>query len=416
MDKSLIGATQNIEIQNAVYGGNFVGRSPEGKTVFVPYALPGEQVEVRITEDKKNYARGSLNKIITPSEERRPARCRHFGICGGCHYQHIPYVRQLELKRGVVQDQFTRIGKFKDPVVNNVIPSPNEWNYRNTVQFHVSKNGKLGFQKSASADTLEIEECHLPELPIMELWQQLELDAEVEIERVVARSDSDGEMLLGLEIKGEETPDFNIDFPLSVVLLGKDQDVVLSGESTSRFEIKGQEFVVSAGSFFQVNGKQAEALVNHVLNLVIWDTRKTVFDLYCGVGLFSRFLAPLVKEMIGIELSESACNDFAANLEPFDNTSLYIGPVEQILPELKVRPDVVIVDPPRAGLGTNVVDAIVKSGASEIIYVSCDPSTLARDCRALVDGRFQLKDIQPFDLFPQTYHIETVVLMTRVQE
>lgn len=413
MDKSLIGTTLNIEIDNAVYGGNFVGRSPDGKTVFVPYALPGEQVEVCINEEKKNFARGTLKKIITPSKERIPARCRHFGICGGCHYQHMPYARQLELKQKIVLDQFTRIGKFNAPVVHDVVPSLVEWNYRNTVQFHVSPNGKLGFQKSGSADTLEIEECHLPEIPIMELWRQLELDAEIGIERVIVRSGSDGELMLGMEITGEELPDFNIDFPLSVVLLAKDRDLVLSGEPSSRFEVKGQEFVVSARSFFQVNVKQAEALVDHVFNLVSWDARMTVFDLYSGAGLFSRFIAPLVRELVGIEISESACNDFATNLEPFDNTSLYIGPVEQILPELKARPDVVIVDPPRAGLAAQVIDAIVKSGAREIVYVSCDPATLARDCRALVDQGFQLKDIQPFDLFPQTYHVETVCLLRR---
>ncbi len=416
MEKSLVGTTLKIEIGNAIYGGNFVGRSPEGKTIFVPYTLPGEETEVYITEDKKNFARGILLKVITQSSERITARCRHFGICGGCHYQHIPYARQLELKQKIVLDQFTRIGKFNTPDVHAVIPSPLEWNYRNTVQFHVSENGKLGFQKGASSETLEIEECFLPEPTIMELWQQLELDAEVGIERVVMRSGSDGEVMLGMEIIGEEFPDFNIDFPLSVVLLGKDQDLVLSGEPTSRFEINGQEFVVSARSFFQVNVKQAEALVDHVLQLVNWDPKMTVFDLYCGVGLFSRFIAPLVKELIGIEISESACNDFATNLEQFENISLYIGPVEQILPGLKARPDVVIVDPPRAGLAANVVETIIKSGAREIVYISCDPTTLARDCRSLVDRGFQLREIQPFDLFPQTYHVETVCLLERVED
>ncbi len=413
MVESMIGTTVEFEVGNAVYGGNFVGRTAEGKTVFVPYVLPGERVQVCITEDKKNFARGSLQKVIKPAQERIDARCPHFGVCGGCHYQHIPYTRQLELKRAVVLDQFTRIGKFPSPVIRDVIPSPNEWNYRNTVQFHISENGKLGFQKAASTDTLEITECHLPETVLMDLWQHLDFDAQAGIERVSMRADADGEVLLGLESTDEEPPDFNLDFPLSVVLLGKEGDLTLSGEPSSRFIVRGQEFVVSARSFFQVNLKQAEAMVDHVLRLVNWGQKQIVFDLYCGAGLFSRFIAPLVKEMIGIELSESACNDFATNLDSFENTSLYMGAAEQILPQLKVKPDAVIADPPRAGLAPRVIDALVKSGAKEIVYVSCDPTTLARDCRALVDGGFKLADIQPFDLFPQTYHIETVCLLER---
>jgi 23S rRNA (uracil1939-C5)-methyltransferase len=413
MDESIIGNTVEFEVGNAVYGGNFVGRTAVGKTVFVPYVLPGERVQVRITEDKKNFARGSLQKVIKPALERINARCPHFGVCGGCHYQHMPYSRQLELKRTIVLDQFMRIGKFASPAVHDVIPSPDEWNYRNTVQFHVSENGKLGFQKAASADTLEIAECHLPENVIMELWQHLDFDAQAGIERVSMRADADGEVLLGLESTDEEPPDFSLDFPLSVVLLGKEQDLTLSGEPSSRFIVRGQEFVVSARSFFQINLKQAEAMVEHVLRLVNWSKSQTVFDLYSGVGLFSRFIAPLVKEMIGIELSESACNDFATNLDPFENTSLYMGPVEQILPQLKVKPDAVIADPPRAGLEPRVIDALIKSGAKEIVYVSCDPTTLARDCRTLVEGGYELADIQPFDLFPQTYHIETVCLLKR---
>jgi 23S rRNA (uracil1939-C5)-methyltransferase len=132
------------------------------------------------------------------------------------------------------------------------------------------------------------------------------------------------------------------------------------------------------------------------------------------VGLFSRFIASQVKELIGIELSESACNDFATNLEQFDNTSLYVGKVEEILPQLKVQPDVVIADPPRAGLDQQVLKTLIGSSITKLIYVSCDPSTLARDCKSLVEGGFKVESIQPFDLFPQTYHVETIVLMSRI--
>jgi len=315
-----------------------------------------------------------------------------------------------------VADQFSRVGKFTNVVVNEVVRSPKEWNYRNTVQFHVSGAGKLGFQRSSSADTVEISECHLPLQAISDLWPQIELDPELQYKRVAIRAGSDGEVLMGLEGDSLELPEFSLDFPLSVVLLGRDRDLVLSGEPTNRFMVRDAEFIVSARSFFQVNLNQAEAMVEYVLELMPWNKDMTVFDLYCGVGLFSRFIAPLVKELVGVELSESACNDYAANLDAFENTSLYVGAVEDILPGLEIVPDVVILDPPRAGLAPRALEALDKSKVKQIIYVSCDPTTLARDCRNLVEKGYRLESIQPFDLFPQTYHVETVVWISRVKE
>lgn len=409
----LMGKIIEVEVGNAIYGGSFVGRSEDGKAVFVPFVLPGERVRVIVTDEKRNFARGTLLDLLRMSPARITPRCPHFGECGGCHYQHLDYSAQLEIKRAIVLDQFRRIGKLNDLTVKEVIPSPDEWNYRNTVQFHVSQRGKLGFQKSSSSDTIEVTQCHLPQQPILDLWPQLDLDPELQLERVSIRVGSDGEVLVGLESELAETPDFSLDFPLSVVLLRPDRDIVLSGEPTSRFTVRGSEFIVSARSFFQVNLQQAEAMVEYVLGLVEFSKDMTVFDLYCGVGLFSRFIAPLVKDLVGVELSESACNDFAANMDVFDNTSLYIGSVEEILPGLNTNPDVVILDPPRAGVAPRALQALVKVSPKHIVYVSCDPTTLARDCRALVDGGYQVESIQPFDLFPQTYHVETVCLLTR---
>ncbi len=412
----LLGKIIEVEIGNAIYGGSFVGRAADRKAVFVPFVLPGERAKVFVTEDKKNYARATLVELLESSPERISARCMHFEVCGGCHYQHLAYSSQLAVKRAIVADQFSRVGKFTNVVVNAVVRSPKEWNYRNTVQFHVSGAGKLGFQRSSSADTVEISECHLPLQAISDLWPLIELDPELQYKRVAIRAGSDGEVLMGLEGDSLELPEFSLDFPLSVVLLGSDRDLVLSGEPTNRFMVRDAEFIVSARSFFQVNLNQAEAMVEYVLELLPWNKDMTVFDLYCGVGLFSRFIAPLVKELVGVELSESACNDYAANLDAFENTSLYVGAVEDILPGLEITPDVVILDPPRAGLAPRALEALVKSKVKQIIYVSCDPTTLARDCRNLVEKGYRLESIQPFDLFPQTYHVECVVLMSRLKE
>ena len=162
VEKSLLNQLVEIDIENSAYGGDSIGRLPDGKTMFVPYVLPGERVQVKVTEEKKNYSKGSLVKVITPSEKRIVPRCLHFGQCGGCHYQHLDYPDQVILKQKVLVDQLIRIGKITNPPVRPVIASPEAWNYRNTMQFHVSQNGRLGFREAGSHAILEISECHLP--------------------------------------------------------------------------------------------------------------------------------------------------------------------------------------------------------------------------------------------------------------
>jgi 23S rRNA (uracil1939-C5)-methyltransferase len=403
----------DLDVVDFTFGGDAFGRMEDGKPVFVPFAMPGEKVRVRIPTEKKDYCIGKLEQVISPSLRRVVPRCEHFTDCGGCHYQHLSYEHQLEVKQKIVTDQLRRIGKISDPQVNEIIPSPMQWNYRNTVQFHVSPNGKLGFRESNGSRIVEVKECHLPVPELGELWPKLDIDPASGINRIMLRVGSDGELLAGLECEHDFPPEFNLDFPLSVHFLGKEQDYLLAGDSHSVMTVNGVDFMVSPRSFFQVNLAQAEAMVQYVLANCEVSSNSTVLDLYCGVGLFSAFLAPKVKELVGVELSESACNDFATNLDARDNVSLYIGRVEEIVPSLQVLPDLVIVDPPRAGLDKKVVETLKKSSTRQLVYVSCDPSTLARDCKRLIEGGFAIDKVQPFDLFPQTYHVETIVLMSR---
>lgn len=413
MDSSNAGQVIEVNITGSVYGGDGIGKLPDGKSIFVPYTLPGEVVQARVIDSRKNFAKGQLLQVLSPSPERILPRCRHFATCGGCHYQNLEYDRQLALKQQVFTDQLKRIGKFDAPLVRPIRPSPAPWNYRNTVQFHVSENGRLGFRGARSAEIIEISECHLPEASINELWPQLEIDPQYAVQRTVVRQGSDGDLLLGFECDHDDAPDFSVDFPLSVVFLGKTGDLLLSGEPTCHMQVKGVDFLVSARSFFQVNTAQAEAMVDFVLENAKIAPGACVLDLYCGVGLFSRFLAPQAGSLIGIELSESACNDYASNLEDFDHVSLYIGAVEEILPALQEQPDLVLLDPPRSGLDQQVVDQLLRLAPQQIMYVSCDPSTLARDLRLLTAGGYALDQVQPFDLFPQTYHIESISILSR---
>lgn len=405
-----------LDILDFTFGGDAFGRMADGKPVFVPFAMPGDRVRVRLPNVIKDYGFGQLVEVVKPAAGRIAPRCRHFSVCGGCHYQHIAYEQQLAVKQKIVADQMRRIGKITSPLVNEIIPSPNDWHYRATMQFHLSENGKPGFRASGGAEVVEISECHLPVPEINEIWPLLDIDSASGIKRVLLRAGSDGELLAGLESERELPPEFNVDFPLSVHFLGRGGDYLMAGDAHNVMTVNGVDFAVSPRSFFQVNLAQAGRMVDYILANVSIDSKDTALDLYSGVGLFSVFLAPRVKELVAVESSESACDDFAANQDKFDNVSLYIGTAEQVLSGLQLQPDVVIVDPPRAGLGKGVVDYLVKSTARELVYVSCDPATLARDCKRLVDGGFTIRSIQPFDLFPQTYHVETVVLITRVKE
>ena len=402
-----------VEVTTPIYGGECMGRLPDGRAVFVPYTLPGEQVRVHLVEQHRGFARARLVEVVRPSSDRITPRCIHYGVCGGCHFQHTTYANQLKLKQAVVRDQLERIGGIANPLVDEVVASPMEWNYRNALQFHLTAAGKLGYQGWGTHNVVPISECHLPEEALNQIWPQLDMEPLPGIERVELRLGAEEEVLLALESSEINAPEFSVDIPLSAVHLSPAGKLILAGEDYLLMEVRGRVFKVSAESFFQVNTAQAEAMVDHILEGLPFDQTKTVLDVYCGVGLFSAFIAPRVKKCIGVELSESACEDFAVNLDEFDNVELYVGAAEQILPALKIQPDIVVVDPPRAGIERQALDALIELKPNTIAYVSCDPATLARDLKRLVAAGYRLERVTPFDLFPQTFHVETIALLTR---
>jgi 23S rRNA (uracil1939-C5)-methyltransferase len=404
----MISKAFDIELSQPTYGGECIGRLSDGRAVFVSFTLPGERVRGRLVEERKGFARAELIEVQRRSKERIKPLCPHFTHCGGCHYQHMDYPAQLRVKEVILRDQLVRIAGIAEPPVHTAVASPSPWNYRNAMQFHLSPNGKLGFQSAGGAQVVEISECHLPEAGLNDLWPRLVFDAG-SLERISLRIGSDGERLLVLE--GEQPPELSVEeLALSVVFQSEDGITVLAGDDYTIQEVKGRPFRVSAGSFFQVNSEMTAAMVDHVLHMLAPGVADVVYDLYCGVGLFSAFLAPLVREVIGLELSSSACGDFAVNLDEFENVSLYEGAVEQVLPRLEQRPTLVVVDPPRAGLDRAALDALVALRPGKIAYVSCDPATLARDAKRLLEAGYILQEATPFDLFPQTYHIESLCL------
>jgi 23S rRNA (uracil1939-C5)-methyltransferase len=427
--------TFNVQLDKLTYGGDAMGRLPDGRAVFVPFGLPGERVRIRLTEQKQNFARGELLEVLEPSPDRITPKCKHFfsplpysgegpggRACGGCHYQNLPYAQQLIAKTEILRDQLTRIGKIQNPPVMPMVPSSSAWNYRNHVQFHLTEDGKIGFVNAIGNDVIPILECHLPEASINTIWPQLEFDANLDISRVSLRTGADEDLMLLLESDFPETPELEIEADISVVHLFDEHPVVIAGADHHFIRVLGRDFKVSAPSFFQVNTPMAEKMVEHLLTNLPISPTTTLLDLYCGVGLFSAFFASRVGRVIGIETSESACEDFAVNLDEFDNVELYEGAAEEILPALvaqianslalpaRASVHYAIVDPPRAGLDRYALDALIQLQPRVIAYVSCDPSTLARDAKRLLENGYSLKQVTPFDLFPQTYHIESISL------
>ncbi|MGB2894876.1 MAG: class I SAM-dependent RNA methyltransferase [Anaerolineales bacterium] len=410
---ALMSETFELTLTGNAYGGESFGRDADGRMVFVPFTLPGEVVRVRPMETHKRWARALPEKWIESSDQRIEPRCPHFQTCGGCHYQHIPYALQLAMKTGIVRDQLERIGGFEDPPIQSTIPSPNPWNYRNNMRFHITEDGYLGFVTFDGQRVFHVKECHLPEQELTGLWAHLDLDPTEIIEEISLRSGGEGEQMVILH--GTDAPDIDISIesPSSVVWTSPRGDFILAGQDYFYFDINRHQFRVSALSFFQVNTKMIPELVHHVTALLSIQPGQTIFDLYAGVGLFSAALAESGAHVVAVEESPHACRDFGFNLEQFTHIDLYEGSVGMALPQIKPQPDAVLIDPPRAGLSRQALDSLLERSSSHIVYVSCDPATLSRDGKRLRAGGYSLESLTPIDLFPQTFHIETISLWTR---
>ncbi len=409
--------TYEVQLTTWAYGGEALGRLEDGRAVFVPLALPGERVRVRLTEDKPRYARGEVTALLEAAADRVAPRCPLYGRCGGCHYQHVAYAAQLTAKRAIVRDQLVRIGKFPDPAVAPTVPSPAVWGYRNHIQMHLSPEGRLGFRAPRSAEVVPAEDCLLAAQPLRDLIPHLVLEAGSGVERVHLRVGAGDEVLLWLRGQRPAPPAFQVDFPLSAVYTNPEGAAfVLVGRGFLPMEVKGKVFRVSAASFFQVNLAVAEAMIDHLLEHLPLTPRARLLELYSGVGLFSAFLAPQVGELVAVESSPEACYDFGVNLDAFDHVALYEAPAAMALEHLAAQgfqPDVAVLDPPRSGLSRAALDGLMALAPAMVAYVSCDPATLARDGRRMARHGYRLVHITPFDMFPQTYHIETISLWER---
>ena len=426
--------TITLQLKSIAHGGAALGRH-EGRVIFVPYALPGETVRVEIAEDKGRYAFARLVEVLDPSPDRVVPPCPYFGSagCGGCQWQHAGYPAQLRFKAEIVADQLERIGGIIDPVVHPTHPDRSGWAYRNHAQFHPAPDGGLGFQSAAVGRTprqgrgergedtgagqghwiVPIDECLILHPLLSDLYATLDLDLPDLLRLSLRAGTQTGDLMLIFEMADDLPPALESDLPVSCVLLLSDGvHVNLIGSNHITETVAGRTYRISAPSFFQVNTPQAAQLVRLVTEYLDLQEGETVLDAYCGVGLFTVHLAERAGLVVGVEAAPAAVADLLENTAGMDNVEVIEGPVEAVLPDLDMPLDAAVIDPPRAGIDRFALDALVERRPTRVVYVSCDPATLARDTKRLARAGYHLFEVQPVDMFPQTYHIESVALFT----
>lgn len=382
-----------LELTDIAFQGAAIGRV-DGRIVFADFGIPGEQVVVELEQERRDYSSGRVVEIHSPAPTRVEPPCPYFGECGGCQWQHIAYAQQIEFKRHIVREQLRRIGKFAAPPVSPTIPSPEPYGYRNQARLTVDREANLGFvsRPGHGRQFLRIDRCLIMHPAINEVLAAIQGKARVKHQVVIRYGVKTGQLLV--------QPD------LTHLVPG-----IPSGQPFYEEELLGRRFRISASSFFQTNTRQAERLAELVRARIDPRGHEVLVDAYAGVGTFAVLLAPWVQRVIAIEESPSAVEDAQHNIEGFGNIEYLCGKVEDVLGELQATPDVVILDPPRVGCHPRALAAVLKLRPQRLIYVSCDPSTLARDLRQLCDGGYRLLDVTPLDMFPQTYHIESVATL-----
>ena len=465
MKKKNLPLLKDITITGIAAEGKALTRIDD-MVVFVPYCVPGDIVDLQVTKKKHSFMEARVERIVKPSEERCEAVCKHYGVCGGCKWQILPYPAQLRYKQQQVTDNLTRIGKVKLPEISPILGSKHIYAYRNKLEFtfadrkwlswdeihaaggldQIDNTYGLGFHITNCFDkVLDIEECHLmPDINnrIRNGIRRFARDHAMtfynehthqgQLRTLILRANHKGEIMLILSF-GEPLDDngfallewLHSEFPeivsLQYVVNTKYNDTigdldiqVFFGADHIMEEMEGLQFKVGPKSFYQTNTEQAYELYKVARDFAELTGEELVFDLYTGTGTIANFVAKQAKHVIGIEYVPEAIEDAKVNakLNLLDNTLFFAGDMKDILNEDFItqygRPDVIITDPPRAGMHEDVVKTILFAEPKRIVYVSCNPATQARDL-ALLDEKYEVTKVQPVDMFPHTQHVENVV-------
>ncbi len=458
---------KELEIIDIAAEGKAIAKHDD-VVVFVVGAIPGDVVDVQVSKKKKRYLEAYPVKFHKLSNDRVDAKCEHFGICGGCKWQSLPYEKQLFYKNKQVIDSFKHLGKIDIKETYDILPAPKIYNYRNKLEFTFSNKRwltkeevessevfdnvpALGFHVPKMFDKIvDVKHCHLQENYSNEIRNFIKEYAIVNnldffdirknegfLRNLVIRNTANGELMVILIVTNENKDLFNLldsvynEFPqitsLNYIINKKTNDsyadldvVTYKGKDHLMEKMGNLKFKVSPKSFYQTNSEQAFNLYNIALNFADLSGTETVYDLYTGTGTIANFVAKKSKKVIGIEYVEDAIKDAKINseLNKIDNTVFYAGDMKDIFTQELIKkegkPDVVILDPPRAGMHKDVVNTILNATPEKIVYVSCNPATQARDI-SLMSEMYETIKVQPVDMFPHTHHVENVALLIKKQ-
>jgi 23S rRNA (uracil1939-C5)-methyltransferase len=389
----MAGVTLEVRIESLAAGGDGVAHDPQGRVLFVPLTAPGDRVRVRVLVSRKRFARGEVLEVLEPSPSRTPPVCSVFGTCGGCAWQHVSYSDQVSAKAKIVADALERIGRLGSVSVP-ITPSPLVWGYRNRARL-VQEGERLGYRMRRSHAVCVVQEC-----PVLE----------PQLQKVLACDRPSWE--------GREPREWEIVAGIGGATRVRPVDAAApSGVEAVEMQVGDDRLRISPGVFAQGNtgllAPLAQAVVREARG---GEAATSALELYAGAGLFTLGLARHFDCVWAVESHPGAVADLRVNLERSGaaNVDVREGPVEEILPRLQVHaPDAVVLDPPRAGVSEEVLDQIQALQAQRIVYLSCDPATLARDLGRLRDAGYPLRHVEAFDLFPHTPHVEVLATLTR---
>lgn len=455
---------ENVEIVDVAAEGKSIAKIDD-MVVFIPYGAPGDIVDIKLDKKKKSFAEAHIERMVRPSEIRIEPFCEHFGVCGGCKWQHLPYDFQLKFKRQQVVDALQRIAKVEIPEIPTTIGSDNTTCYRNKLEYTFSNKSWLTFEQMKSGEEFPDRNAvgfHIPGafdkvLNINKCWLQDNISNEIRLfirdyalskgytfydlknqqglmRTIMVRIASTCEIML-IVVFGEDNPEAVNDvmeaikekFPQITSLLyvinlkvndtiGDQEVITYSGKPYIEEEMEGLKFRIGPKSFYQTNSHQAYKLYSKTREFAHLTGNELVYDLYTGTGTIANFVARQCRKVVGVEYVPEAIDDARLNsqVNGIDNTLFYAGDMKDILTDSFVAehgvPDVMIIDPPRAGMHEDVVKVILNAAPKRIVYVSCNPATQARDV-ALLDFKYKITDIQPVDMFPHTHHVENIIAM-----